>query len=71
MELRDQKVAFFIGRLPQGTRRLTYRLRAEIPGEFHVLPTNDYARYAPDVQAISEEARFGIRDTVGDQQARK
>jgi alpha-2-macroglobulin len=71
MELRDQKVAFFVGRLPQGTRRLTYRLRAEIPGEFHVLPTNGYAMYAPDVRAISDEARFGIRDTVGDQQARK
>ena len=29
MELRDQKVAFFLSSLPQGTRTLTYRLRAE------------------------------------------
>jgi hypothetical protein len=72
MELRDQKVAFFITHMPQGTRRLTYRLRAEIPGEFHVLPTNGYAMYAPDVRAISDEARFAIRDReTGEQQARR
>src|SRR5262249_38016814 len=28
MELRDQKVAFFLSNLPQGRRTLTYRLRA-------------------------------------------
>jgi hypothetical protein len=41
-------------------------------GEFHVLPTNGYAMYAPDVRAISDEARFGIRD-LGDgaRQARR
>jgi uncharacterized protein YfaS (alpha-2-macroglobulin family)/TolA-binding protein len=62
MELRDQKVAFFISHLPQGTRRITYRLRAEIPGAFHVLPTNAYAMYAPDVRAISDEAHFAVQD---------
>jgi hypothetical protein len=63
MELRDQKVAFFLAHLPQGKRTLTYRLRAEIPGRFHVLPTNGYAMYAPDVRALSEEASIGVRDT--------
>jgi alpha-2-macroglobulin len=66
MELRDQKVAFFLSSLPQGSRTLTYRLRAEIPGAFHVLPTNGYAMYAPDVRALSDERHLTIRD---DQQA--
>lgn len=62
MELRDEKVAFFIDTLPQGTRRLTYRLRAEIPGRFHALPTNAYAMYAPDIRALSNEWRVNIVD---------
>ena len=62
MELRDQKVAFFISHMPQGTRTLTYRLRAEIPGEFHVLPTNGYAMYAPDIRCLSRELLLGIKD---------
>jgi uncharacterized protein YfaS (alpha-2-macroglobulin family) len=63
MELRDQKVAFFITHLPQGTRTLTYRLRAEVPGSFHVLPTNGYAMYAPDIRALSDETTLGVRYT--------
>jgi alpha-2-macroglobulin len=64
MELRDQKVAFFLSSLPQGTRTLTYRLRAEIPGRFHVLPTHGYAMYAPDIRTLSDEFQIGIRDRV-------
>lgn len=55
MELRDTKTAFFIDRLPQGTHAIRYRLRAEVPGLFHALPTNAYAMYAPDVRALSDE----------------
>jgi len=62
MELRDEKVAFFLASLPQGRRTLTYRLRAEIPGRFHVLPTNGYAMYAPDIRTLSDEMTFGITD---------
>jgi len=62
MELRDQKVVFFIAHLPQGNRTLTYRLRAEAPGEFHILPTNGYAMYAPNVRALSEEGKIGVKD---------
>ena len=61
-EMRDTKVAFFLDRLPQGTRLLTYRLHAEVPGLFHTLPTNVSAMYAPTVRALSNEARIGIRD---------
>jgi uncharacterized protein YfaS (alpha-2-macroglobulin family) len=62
VELRDEKVALFVDRLPQGTRVLRYRMRAEIPGRFHALPTNGYAMYAPEVRAISDEGRLGVRD---------
>jgi uncharacterized protein YfaS (alpha-2-macroglobulin family) len=62
VELRDEKVALFVDRLPQGTRVLRYRMRAEIPGKFHALPTNGYAMYAPEVRAISDEARINVRD---------
>lgn len=62
VELRDEKVAFFVDQLPQGRRVLTYRMRAETPGTFHALPTNGYAMYAPEVRAISDEQRLGVRD---------
>jgi alpha-2-macroglobulin len=62
VELRDEKVALFVDRLPQGTRVLRYRMRAEIPGRFHALPTNGYAMYAPEVRAISDEMRLNVRD---------
>jgi len=59
-ELRDQKVAFFVSHLPRGRSTLTYRLWAEMPGEFHVLPSHGYAMYAPDVRALSDEMTLGI-----------
>jgi len=59
-ELRDEKVSFFVTWFPQGRRQITYRVRAEIPGMFHALPTNGYAMYAPDLRAISDEGQFGI-----------
>jgi uncharacterized protein YfaS (alpha-2-macroglobulin family) len=62
MELRDEKVVFFVGWLAQGRHTITYKIRAEIPGDFHVLPTKSYAMYAPKVRAISDELRMGIKD---------
>jgi uncharacterized protein YfaS (alpha-2-macroglobulin family) len=61
-ELRDQKVAFFIDAFSAGSRQLSYRLYAETPGRFHVLPTNGYAMYAPKVRALSGEASLQIDD---------
>ena len=62
VELRDEKVAFFVDNLPQGTRVLRYQVRAEIPGHFHALPTNGYAMYTPEVRAISDEMRLNVND---------
>jgi len=62
MELRDEKVVFFVGALGRGEHLLRYRLRAEIPGEFHALPARLYAMYAPELRANSEEIRILIED---------
>ncbi|MDQ7779460.1 MAG: MG2 domain-containing protein [Planctomycetota bacterium] len=62
MELRDEMVVFFIGWLSQGEHLVSYRLRAEIPGKFHVLPTKGWAMYAPELRCISDEIRLNIED---------
>jgi uncharacterized protein YfaS (alpha-2-macroglobulin family) len=62
VELRDQKVVFFIGMLEQGEHVLRYKLRAETPGQFHALPTKGFAMYAPEIKAISDEMRLKIKE---------
>ncbi len=62
LELRDEKVVFFIGLLEQGRHVLRYKMRAETPGKFHALPTKGFAMYAPEVRAISDEMRLGIAE---------
>ncbi|BCM91290.1 hypothetical protein IAD21_03156 [Abditibacteriota bacterium] len=62
VEMRDDKTAFFVSNLPQGRRVLRYRVRAEVPGTFHALPTNGYAMYAPEVRATSDELRVNITE---------
>ncbi len=62
LELRDEKVVFFIGLLEQGQHVLRYRVRAETPGRFHALPTKGFAMYAPEVKAISDEMRLRIKE---------
>jgi len=62
MELRDEKVVFFVGTLEQGKHAITYQMRAEVPGRFHALPTQAYAMYAPRVKGISDEWIMTITD---------
>ncbi len=60
MELRDDRVVFFLRHLQQGKLRIDYRLRAEIPGEFHAMPTRGFAMYAPELRATSSEMRIAV-----------
>ena len=62
MELRDEKVVFFLRELTRGKLKLSYRLRAEIPGEFHAMPTFGFGMYAPELKTNSDEMRFKIVD---------
>jgi len=61
-EFRDEKVVFFVNSLGQGEHLLRYRLRAEIPGIFHALPTTLFAMYVPELRANSDECVIKIVD---------
>ena len=62
MELRDERVAFFVRQLPMGKHSITYRLRAEIPGRFSALPAKASAMYAPELKGNSDETKLVIQD---------
>ena len=62
VEYRDEKVALFVRALPRGRHSVSYRLRAEIPGKFHALPTQASAMYAPELKANSDEIRLKVVD---------
>ena len=62
VEYRDEKVALFVRWLPRGKHSVSYRLRAEIPGKFSVLPTRAEAMYAPELKANSDEIKLNIVD---------
>jgi len=62
MELRDERVTFFVRKLARGKHSLSYRMRAEIPGKFSALPTRASAMYAPELKANSDEIKLKIED---------
>jgi uncharacterized protein YfaS (alpha-2-macroglobulin family) len=62
MELRDEKVCFFVRALARGKHSVRYRMRAEIPGRFSVLPTRAYAMYAPELRGNSDEIKLRVAD---------
>jgi uncharacterized protein YfaS (alpha-2-macroglobulin family) len=62
MELRDDKVCFFVRALARGKHSVNYRMRAEIPGHFSALPTRGYAMYAPELKGNSDEIKLAIAD---------
>ncbi|MFL5322313.1 MAG: MG2 domain-containing protein [Myxococcaceae bacterium] len=68
-ELRTDRVAFFFSDIKVGVTKVSYELRAEVPGRFHALPARAEAMYAPELQATTDEMRFEVRDApeAGDQ----
>src|SRR5262249_13185085 len=62
MELRDDRVSFFVRVLARGKHSMRYRLRAEIPGKFSALPTVAQAMYAPELRGNSDEIKLKIVD---------
>ncbi|MGH7451888.1 MAG: hypothetical protein ACRENG_11110, partial [bacterium] len=59
-EIRDEKVAFFATRLPAGRHDFMYLLRAQIPGDYHVMPVTANLMYYPEYQGNGNEARVRI-----------
>ena len=62
MELRDNRVSFFVRALARGKHSISYRMRAEIPGRFSALPARAYAMYAPELKGNSDEIKLQIED---------
>ena len=62
MELRDERVTFFVRELMRGKHSVSYRVRAEIPGKFSALPTKASAMYAPELKANSDEIKLLVTD---------
>ena len=62
MELRDNRVSFFIRSLARGKHSVSYRLRAEIPGRYSALPARASAMYAPELKGNSDEIKLQIAD---------
>jgi uncharacterized protein YfaS (alpha-2-macroglobulin family) len=59
-ELRDQETDLYADYLPRGTYVYTYTVRASLPGEFQVIPTNAYTFYFPEIFGRSDGAVFTI-----------
>jgi alpha-2-macroglobulin len=64
MELRDEKVVFFVRNISRGDHLMRYRLRAEIPGVFHALPTIVQGVYVPDLRGNAAEHILPIVDKI-------
>ncbi|MCC5806029.1 MAG: hypothetical protein JJU00_06835 [Opitutales bacterium] len=61
-EIHERGGVFFIDRLPEGTWELRYRLRAETPGAFEVLPGRASAMYVPRIRGNSASAAVRIAE---------
>ena len=61
-EERDEKIAYFSTYYWKGTREMTYRLRAETPGIFHVMPGRAYLMYSDEVGGNSDEIILTIKE---------
>jgi len=62
MELRDNRVSFFVRALARGKHSVSYRMRAEIPGRFSALPARGSAMYAPELKGNSNEFKLIVVD---------
>lgn len=59
-EYRDQKAVMFIDKIKQGKHRISYELRAEVPGTFHGMPNQTHAMYVPEIRANSSEMIISV-----------
>lgn len=61
-EARDDRMVFFQSSLGSGEHTFTYRLRAEIPGRFNVLPAYAELMYKPEITGTSDNTFVRIAD---------
>jgi len=60
-QINDEKITFFVGFLEKGERVLTYALRPEMAGNFHVMPAVVRPMYEPEVRGLSREMRVEVK----------
>ncbi len=62
IEVRDERVGIFSRELRGGwTQVFDFEVRAEVPGELHVMPVRAFAMYTPQLAGRSPEARLAVR----------
>ena len=62
-ELRDDRVSFFLSSLARGQHSVSYRLRAETPGQrLAALPAKIEGMYSPELTGNSDEFRLKVID---------
>jgi uncharacterized protein YfaS (alpha-2-macroglobulin family) len=60
-EMRDEKAVFFAREITAGVSTIEYYLRPQIPGDYHVMPTQAYSMYNPGLRGSGEENRVRIK----------
>jgi uncharacterized protein YfaS (alpha-2-macroglobulin family) len=61
-EARDRRVIFHAFHVDKGENEFRYRLRAELPGDYHVLPAHAACAYIPEIWGASSERRLRVRE---------
>lgn len=60
-ELRDDRVLFFVDRMPAGVSRFTFYARALHPGSYVVPPATAFEMYAPEVRGATATERLRVQ----------
>jgi uncharacterized protein YfaS (alpha-2-macroglobulin family) len=61
-EVRDNRVVFFSTELDRAWRKtMQYVLRAQTPGDYHVMPARIEMMYYPETRATTAEARIRVQ----------
>ncbi|HZT41990.1 MAG TPA: MG2 domain-containing protein [Chthonomonadaceae bacterium] len=61
-EVRDDRVAFFFDDLPKGRTRVVYRLHAETPGLYRILPSLASLMYFPEIRGNGTPVKARIEE---------
>jgi alpha-2-macroglobulin len=61
-EFRDEKVSIAMTTLGRGTHTAQYVMRAEAPGDVHILPAGVFNMYHPQIGGNSSEFRLKVKD---------
>lgn len=61
VQVRDERIGLFSRTLPGGLTVMEYDVRAEVPGDLHVMPTRVSAMYSPALFGSSAEERLTVR----------